>query len=222
MGSGASSSSNISVPGTRRNSDAESVYSVCIMAHDKSPDEFSNELLSSADFFIPGSSLAPSDVAVAKSTWNIILDGESPEYLNRPRSNSLDNADPHKWFHVIFYRLANPIDASHPGAQVKLGDLKVVSVINMLTYILDYFEQGSDDEINVLVDRIVSVHFAMGVKSYQYIAVCKILLVALKECLGDTWTFDVSYVWMKLISILLEKLIPASLELELLDVCRSK
>jgi hypothetical protein len=86
-------------------------------------------------------------------------------------------------------------------------------LVKMITLILS--ELNNDQKFNDVLYKLVVVHNSKGVKASEYGLVGEVLFYALRKCIGEAYTVQLSRIWIKIFSRMLRVIVPKAIALEL-------
>jgi hypothetical protein len=76
-------------------------------------EEATAELLASCNYYVDDKSkISQDEVALAKESWRLVMDNESPEYIKMKEDPSFEPTSCLSWFYDSFFKLSSEQDES--------------------------------------------------------------------------------------------------------------
>lgn len=167
-------------------------------------------------FFVPNSVVGGKDISNANSSWSMIIDDTSPEFVRLScRAEGFEYDSCKMWFIDQFF--VNCAESGRMPTQLAMATSKVRirAVCGMVDMLLSVYVDKTDEERLQAIHQLAIVHSkSRGVRSYQYAPIGTVFLSTMKQCLGDGYTPEVDAAWIRIFSATFEVLIPAAIEIE--------
>jgi hemoglobin-like flavoprotein len=147
------------------------------------------------------------DITACQNVWNLILEDQSPSFLEYKKAT--DNPPPTCiiWFYHVFYeRLFNIHPLCRPlftkGVE-SVGSFLVQMVSMSLSQLRDV------TKFKKTMTSLAARHCERGVKASEYGVIGEVLFYSLKKCLGEEiYTNSVETSWKKIYSVMLREIVP--------------
>ena len=150
------------------------------------------------------------DVARSRASWNIILHGSSPTYLEILLSNP--KLDPHVWFSNIYYSRLFDVD---PYSKESFNFDEYRLKVELFDLINTMQQQKVDPEgFSSKIQNYAVALSKREVKSSQISVMGDVLFWSLENALGALFGEESKFSWVKLFSRLLDVMIPPMIEYE--------
>jgi hemoglobin-like flavoprotein len=158
-------------------------------------------------YFVANVEVTNRDITCCQNVWNLILDDQSPGYIEHKTSNEQAHPTCIVWFYHVFYeRLFN----IHPLCR-PLFTKGVESVgaflVQMVSMSLSQLRDSS--KFQKTMTALAARHCERGVKASEYGVIGEVLFYSLRRCLGEgTYTPVVETAWKKIYSSMLRIIVP--------------
>eukprot|EP01041_Mallomonas_annulata_P001323 gene1323-2546_t len=157
--------------------------------------------------------LSPSEVAMARSGWGLILTGSSPAFLAIKDSPDFNSSTCLTWFYDSFYkRLFDVAPATKPlfKPDISSQGRALVGMISSALKLLDNL-----DALVPALQNLARIHSERHIRAAQYNPVGAVLLWTLELCLGEAFDANAKHVWLRIYSLMMSVIIPTAVEDEL-------
>lgn len=157
--------------------------------------------------------LTEEETEAATSAWKLISNNKAPNYLLYKRTNpQFQYALCADFFYDIFFDRLNDV---HPGAShlfSKTGQRMRQYFLASITMLMTLM--GNKDKFDKTLNHLAQVHNKIGVKAIEYGIVGEVLLFTIKKCCGEAFNGAAHHGWTKILSRMLDGIIPAVIEFE--------
>lgn len=164
-------------------------------------------------YYIHNAQVTPEDIKVAKESWALITEDQSQEFLKQKLNSSFAFNSCIGWFYVSYYERLFDI---HPLCR-PLFTTGIISqgkfLVKMISLTLNQLHDPSN--FHIIMNGLAINHCSKGVKSVEYGIVGSVLFYTLKKVLGDQYTNQINYVWIKIYSAMLAIIVPMVVDYEL-------
>jgi hemoglobin-like flavoprotein len=164
-------------------------------------------------YYIPNAEVNTRDVTACQNVWNMILEDQSPKWLERVQSGDKKYPSCITWFYNVFYeRLFNVHPLCRPlftkGIE-SIGSFLVQMVSMSLSMLRD------NAKFKRLMAELAKRHCERGVKASEYGIIGEVLFYSLRVCLGETvYSTSVETAWKKIFSVMLKEIVPLCVNYE--------
>lgn len=168
------------------------------------------------DYFIEGVIVTVQDVDLARSSWQMVVQSTSPEFIRlASRPEGFEYRTCKLWFYDQFSVMSaesGRVPALLYNATTKLKETAISGMFGML---LSLFGDTTEEQRYLALREMSIVHAnKMGVRCYQYAAVGGLYIKTLQVCLGSGFTEAVEAAWIRIFSATLQVLLPLAIEAE--------
>ena len=176
-------------------------------------------ILSLFEYYVADAHVTLEDVHLAEETWRIITTNTSNEFF-RVKEAHLVSAEPFlatsclSWYFDTFFDYCVELD---PNIKQSYGnDLRtqIRAMISMVSSSLTMYKNVDVAKVKLAAEKIAKSHCNRHVKVHQYPIVATVLIKTFHKCLGMDWIDQVTRVWSKIFSQLLDFIIPCVLKHE--------
>lgn len=186
-----------------------------VVIEDRTTTQVVDELMVVYDFYVPSAVIDPVDISVVLSSWSLISNNTSQEYLKRKANKSIEENSALDWFFFIFKKIACDFEYSTDNDCSYLGRIQVKSIVTMVSSVSVMFLEKDVITIGDILKDLAWKHYQFGVRGFQYPIVCEIFMIALHYCLGDSWDRCTAEAWGKLFSVIMDYIVPAAVDMEI-------
>jgi len=153
------------------------------------------------------------DVALAKASWDLILNDKSPEYMRLLSGKNPITVSCLVWFYDSFYERLFEI---HPTSREQFkGSMKKQGMVLVKIIGISIGLRDEESRVSQILVSISKSHAVRGIKAHEYGIAGEVLMWTLELCLGKT-VFDkkLNDAWIRIYSAMLNVLVPAAIEEE--------
>lgn len=165
-------------------------------------------------YYVHDAAVSAEDIALAKASWNLIIDDKSEEFHRRKREDpNFQYYSCISWFFSNFYsRLfdVHPLCKSLFSSGLQTQGKFLVKMISITLSQVNNPEQFQETMHDLTVR-----HCQRGVKAIEYGVVGDVLFWVIRTCVGEkAFTPAVSNVWVRIYSVMLRHIVPQAVAYE--------
>lgn len=152
------------------------------------------------------------DLVEAQVSWNHIILGTSPRFLEASSSPGFEHDSSLVWFYMIFY---NRLFDIHPACRhlfTRSMPIQGKFLVKMITMALS--QASNPERFQSIMEDLALNHCELGVRAIEYGIVGDVLFYSLHTVLGSAYTAASETAWRRIYSAMLTYILPAVVRYE--------